>query len=307
MAPVSLSQDNFEKLVEEDLTASTAARIRKCRTLRGKQFIFRCFVMPVISWGVFEEMKKQFPNPPYQIYKPWSYMIAQSRTLREMVFRKELTFDHSDPPAAELGFGGDRYDYWLGRFDAWRHAVVRSFWYCLERKGGISSYPDELANAASLGAIFNLWGGLPEEVVGKLAAEMRQESPRHARVFHKQAARPSSIKWTDPPLDLWLIEVWPLAVGYGWNYYDVWRVAKLKFPDTTGKPRRSLRNTEALSNHCKMKELDLRLGAEAKKRVGQPRAGQPLPPMADLALEIDGFRSPGVIPTREEIRVCILT
>ena len=227
-AMVSLSQNDFEKHVQEHLDETTIARITKCRTLRGKQFIFRCLIMPTFSWGLGLYLEKWRPNPPYFIHLPWSYVVAQNRLVKEMVFKKEAVLEESEPRAVALQFGEERYDDWLGRFDAWRHAVDRSFWFYLERKGGVPSYRKDLKEAARLGAIHHLWGGLPAPMFGRLAVEMRLQS-KESEIFHNQAAQPARVKWIDPELDLWLMEIWPLVIGYYWGYRELWRVAKEKF------------------------------------------------------------------------------
>ena len=186
-AIISLGENDFEKSVAENLNEPALARIRKCQTLRGKRFILRCFVIPPVSACFVFYLKKQFPTPPYFIHEQWSYILAQSRTIREMVFRKELVYDNSDPPTAELLFGEDRYDYWLARFDRWRRAVDRSFWFCLERKRGVLNYRDRLVEPAALGAIQYLWAGLPAPMLGRIAHEMRRRSTDESRVFHQQA------------------------------------------------------------------------------------------------------------------------
>jgi hypothetical protein len=305
---ISLRND-LEKAVVADLPEAFFEPLKKYRTPAGRTFIFRCFLVAPFSFGFVGYLKREHPTWPYFVHLPLSYFLAHSRTVREMSFQNALTGPLDSKIAhATFALDEDRYPYWLERFESWRSAVDRSFWFCLERKGGVLSYSSpELINAASLGAIQNLWRGLPEAMFGRIEAELRQESESARKVFLRQAAETKTIKWHWPRLDLWLIEIWPLVLGYRWTYLDTWNVAREKFKGQPEEKSDPLRKLDLFRTHCKMPKLRLRLSREAKK--GPPtreQASGTHPPLAELALQIDGFQSPGSNKTREELRLTVL-
>jgi hypothetical protein len=303
-----LGLNNFEKDVEDNLSKAGVALIRQARTPQGQQFLFRCFIMPAFSVRVFGEAQKKFRTLPYFIQEPWSYVLAHSRMVKEMVHQEALALSDTEPATGEWKCNEDKYALWLQRFDLWRTAIDRAFWYYVTKKGSVTKYEQgRFAWAAELGTIQKQWG-LPAAFLGRIVDGMRQRSEKESKIFHLSAAGSPPIRWDCPELDLWLIEIWPLVEGYDWTYLDVWRVANMKFPTAPQKIPPPLQTAEALSNHCKMKGLNLRLSKAAQQRGGRPRGGRtlsqlPPPPLSHLALEIDGFVAPGNTATREQIRL----
>jgi len=97
----------------------------------------------------------------------------------------------------------------------------------------------------------------------------------------KRPTTPSNIEF-----EHWLIECWPLVLGYGWNYLDLKRAASLRFPDLSQE--KLSEEILALKDRCK--KLGLKLGRGSKK-VGRPTKSMVFvnPLLYQVALMIDGL------------------
>jgi len=312
-APVAaespLSQNDYEAHVEQHLVEPVKWFLEHFSKFASRQFIFRCFSVAPISSSFMRYLDETKTNIGYHIHQPNSYVLAHSRTVREMIAEKDLILNDDEPNGGELVCGEEKFGHWLERFELWRRAVERTFWYTLDKKGRATNYLDtKQKEAARLGTIYRLWTerGFPPIMAGSFLPQLLRRSTRDFNVFLEQSRAPIRRDWRHEALDLWLIEIWPLVVGFNWTYAETWRVACRKFAPTLNTIKKPLETAEAFSNHCKMNGLDLRLGTEAKKRRGRPTSDSmredKLPRMAHLAQEIDGFKNPGENTTSEKLR-----
>lgn len=158
------------------------------------------------------------------------------------------------------------YDWLLARVDAYSLLIGKEI--------PEGEHPDkEFAEAAFLAATF--WEKDRRAELEKLSKNARQK-------FEHELARPTRAGWKCPPLDMWLLSIWPLATAYDWTYRDVWIIAQAH-PEL--EDFEILNRSASFAKHCK--NLDLRLTEKASNDTGRVTKDMEskLPYMADVALK----------------------
>jgi hypothetical protein len=251
-----------------------------------RRFIFQAVLVPAVCKLIIKKLKLESGKIDYWLWEYGTYMVAFERLALEMHLRKAIDLKSGQDLLSLLSPPGLDYRYWMGRFDQWRGAARASYGYFIKKQSPRikkSARP----SAAHLGTIKNLSGGnLPENLFSGAMARINADPVARAE-FKKTAKKVKRARWSEPALDTWLIEIWPLVTEYGWNYQDVWQVANQKWdvPEAS-----AFKSVETISDRCK-KMLDLTIAQAGRAKQGRPKkvaeSDPPIvPPMAGLAIWI---------------------
>lgn len=282
--PVAMARNPLERAAALSLANTAPIFLEGRGSLEQRLFLFRTMMVPVFCRMIINRVVDQEKGPKYWLWEHATYALAFERMLLEMqvhrpIISGETVLDYLANPARD-------HRFWIERFDQWRESAGASYNHFI-KKVRPEIKDSAMPSVAHLKAMRDLSGSLPENLFGSILSRLQNDPVASLELNRAKVRKPA--RWGEREVDTWLIEIWPLVTGYGWNYSDILQVADAKWENSDTGALKSVRD---LKDRCK-KMLNLKLSPRGQAKQGRPKNNKSskliLPTCGKLALYIESI------------------